>query len=241
MASCLNVINAQNETKNVITVITEALERISLRAFGPHGRLQMIQTNPENEEITVTSHSSRLFPALHIENQIGRMLKALLSAHMNTIKDGGLFTMGLTCGLIRRGLRSSVALFILTYAYARVLHWACEALSESACVRRVDWRRSEELEALVRGVVGKCFGDDTESRDHVAKLTVEAFMRSLPSAKNLTKSRQFHPRVRVLPVCGREARASEWMCGVFVPGELFWFGSPPPTKDELCAFKNVRV
>ena len=251
------------------------LRQLAATSIGPLGYSHVIQANASSA-VTVTSISHRLFDQLRIEHPAARAVLQLLQLRQAKGADGGLLTVLMATSLVLGVSHRRLPARLVSSLLPSVLHGCLKSVLNDAeragqGAAAVPLRLSDlpSLLALVRTVlVPKHIalpGGTIKHAEHLALLTVTAFVRSLPESPDASggdpaeaaEARAAHgasaaraalsmPGVRTLSVVGPHLRQSELLDGVLLDTP-FPSCAPLPAEagetglDLIVALYNVSL
>ncbi|GAA6098603.1 McKusick-Kaufman/Bardet-Biedl syndromes putative chaperonin [Tachysurus ichikawai] len=182
--------------------------------YGPRGRLKQIHNNVGGH-FHSTSTSSVLIRAVTFSEPLLKLIAAAISDHTARFSDCGLFTGVFCLGLIENARRLGIRSAVATRVYKYLLNECNRYLraDDCGCKVQVDFSSVRSLVTLAHTVVTSkpaCMLDSDESQ-HIASLTVQAFLQSVPSA-----SSNIFGKTLVVTVEGQPVRDSSVFPGLLV-------------------------
>eukprot|EP00638_Chattonella_subsalsa_P009391 CAMPEP_0117767474 /NCGR_PEP_ID=MMETSP0947-20121206/21636_1 /TAXON_ID=44440 /ORGANISM="Chattonella subsalsa, Strain CCMP2191" /LENGTH=577 /DNA_ID=CAMNT_0005591141 /DNA_START=86 /DNA_END=1816 /DNA_ORIENTATION=+ len=171
----------------------------------------MIQANALGGSVTVTSSAQRLFCAESIEftNPFAKLVVDMSKSQIQSMGDGGLFTLGLASTLLDWALESNLPRSSIKVALETAATWTEEYLQGNACPAKfkVNWSSMNIIESLVRSTIKpkKVTRLTEEELEYISQLTIEAFLAALDD-KEFGQAR---PIVKIIPFPGMPISASE--------------------------------
>ncbi|KAG7321809.1 hypothetical protein KOW79_014667 [Hemibagrus wyckioides] len=182
--------------------------------YGPRGRLKQIHNNVGGQ-VQTTSTSSVLIKSITFSEPLLKLTAAAILDHTARFSDCGLFTGVFCLGLIenakRLGLGPAVASRVYTYLLEECNRYL--RADDCGCKVQVDFSSVQTLITLAHTAVTSkpaCMLNSDESQ-HIASLTVQAFLQSVPSA-----SSNVFGRTLVVAVEGQPVRDSAVFPGLLV-------------------------
>ncbi|XP_008303327.1 molecular chaperone MKKS [Stegastes partitus] len=167
------------------------LRQLLRSCFGPTARLKQVHNNIGGHVVT-TSSSSVLLPAISSSQPFINLIKTSILNHVSRFSDFGLFAAIFCLALIEQtkqsGLRGNVAIRVNKHLLA-----LCSSYlqgEDCGCKVKLDFCSSHNLITLARSIISSkpaCVLTEPETL-HISKLTVQAFLLTVPCSSPGTVS-----------------------------------------------------
>ncbi|GIL42845.1 hypothetical protein Vafri_700 [Volvox africanus] len=212
--------------------ISKFYEELALSCFGPYGRLKALQAATHTPASVITSVSGPLVQGIRATHPFGQLLVAgTAQAQHAQYGDGGLACLYLAARIVQAVVENSPCRGDL-YESIRVLqalgHMVQGLLSSdmgnapnpvSTTLQIVACKSVQQYLALCRGVLLPKLGFflSTHDVEHLAALTVETFVATLPDEDPDLQSAASLPCVSFQTFRGEDVRESCVLPGVVIP------------------------
>nr|XP_020457456.1 McKusick-Kaufman/Bardet-Biedl syndromes putative chaperonin [Monopterus albus] len=159
------------------------LRQLLRSCFGPTGRLKQIHNNIGGYVVT-TSTSSVLLPAISSSQPFVNMLKTSILNHVSRFSDCGLFAAILCLTLIDQANRAALKRNVAIKVNKHLLGLCTSYLQreDCGCKVKLDFSSSQNMITLARSIISSkpaCVLTEPETL-HISKLTVQAFLLTIP-------------------------------------------------------------